>query len=351
LLIFEKPGTRCLAALLRIAYQRTLCMKNFTRQSESASRESKTDLFVSARFRTEELRELKGPALSVLLAYRSHANAQGVAWPSLGALAKTTGYGINAIKAARRKLISSGYLIPVEQMREGGKFGRKFFKVSTVGHKQCHGTAALSTVALSIVAPSTVGHKQCQEGSPAQGSPAQGFPVKGNPANAVRRLVDAELRDVHQPEIQGRGFPPSKPSPKGEASEPKRQGFSLKRKKKLGARIADKLLETGNTLDRDLDDEEREAFAYLRYKPKDEPRNLPNGFVWTLFDVYDDHKDDLPLPGNLCSKIIDRCMSEQKGYKTLGMDPSEYYYPLDFVEHRNRLREQERSAEKSGGRP
>jgi Helix-turn-helix domain len=318
-------------------------MKNFTRQSESASRENRADLFVSARFRTEELRELKGPALSVLLAYRSHANAQGFAWPSLGALAKTTGYGINAVKAARRKLIATGYLIPVEQMRDGGEFGRKVFKVSTVGHKQCHGTAALSTVA-----PSTVGHKQCQEGSP-----AQGFPVKGNPANAVRRRFDAELRDVQQPEIQGRGFPPSKPSPHGKASEPNRQVFSsLKRKKKLEARIADKLMESGNTLNRKFNDDERKAFAFIKYDPE-YPSNLPTGFVCEVVDAYADHKDDGLSPGILCSKIIDRCMEEQKSIKTLGGGfeyPSDYYWPPDFQAHRDRLRAEERAAEQIGGR-
>jgi hypothetical protein len=151
---------------------------------------------------------------------------------------------------------------------------------------------------------------------------------KKGKADAVRRPFDAELR-----------------------ASPKSFFSPSEKRKKLEARLAGKLLETGNTLDRDLNDEEREAFAYLRYKPKDEPRNLPNGFVWTLFDVYDDHKDDLPLPGNLCSKIIDHCMAKQESCKTIGSDPSEYYYPLDFVEHRDRLREQERRAEKNGGRP
>ncbi len=60
-----------------------------------------------------------------------------------------------------------------------------------------------------------------------------------------------------------------------------------------------------------------------------------------------DRKGDGLLPGILCSKIIDRCMSEQESYKTLGMDPSGYYYPLDFVEHRDRLRVQERIHERA----
>lgn len=147
---------------------------------------------------------------------------------------------------------------------------------------------------------------------------------KNERLDAVRRQVDAERLAVDRTVFS-----------------------SFKRKKKLRERIVDKLIESGETLDRDLDDEERKAFAYVGYKPYDEPRNLPSGFVFTVWDVYTDYDDDLPLPGNVCSKIIDRCMSEQGRCKTLGADPSEYFYPLDFVEHRNQLRAQERISEQA----
>jgi len=86
----------------------------------------------------------------------------------------------------------------------------------------------------------------------------------------------------------------------------------------------------------ELDDDEREAFAYIQYKPEN-PTNLPAGFVFAVSDVYDRRRNEALSPGFLCSKIIDRCMSEQASYRTLGMDPSEYYYPPEFVEHRDRL--------------
>jgi hypothetical protein len=164
--------------------------------------------------------------------------------------------------------------------------------------------------------------------------------------DAVRRPVDAELRVAHQPEIHGRGEPPSKPSPQAEASELHRRGFSsLKRKKKLEARIAAKLMEGGNAFFGDLDDEERAAFEFIGYKTE-YPQNLPAGFVYAAWEVYEEHKDEGLSLGILCTKIIDHCMSEQKSYKTLGMDPSEYYYPPDFVEHRERLRAKERVHER-----
>lgn len=162
--------------------------------------------------------------------------------------------------------------------------------------------------------------------------------------DAVRRPVDAELRSASQQcENYGRGFAPPKPTP------PDRKGFSPSdRKAKLEKRLADKLMKSGNTLERDFDDDEREAFAYLDYEPKDEPRNLPDGFVYVAWDEYDNRKDKLPPPGVLCCKIIDRCMSEQQKIRTLNCkysDPSEYFYPPDFVAHRDRLRAEERKVE------
>jgi len=175
---------------------------------------------------------------------------------------------------------------------------------------------------------------------------------KKETANAVRRRFDAELLADRTPlfgkeKLQNRLEEKieSTPSIQGEAGELHHQSFSsLKRKKKLEARIADKLMETGNTLDRELNADERKAFAFIKYKPIN-PRNLPGGFVEVVQDVYEDHKEELS-PGNLCSRVIDHCMREQQRHKdrrlkTLGLDPSEYYFPTDFVEHRNRLRAEE----------
>jgi len=133
--------------------------------------------FIPAAWREALLADLSGPELEVLLAYLTHANGDDLAWPSLRSLSKTTGYGINAVKKARRLLTGRGLLAPVEQERKAGQFSRKVFRVYyTVDHKERHGTAALSTVAPLTVAPSNVGHKECQEGSPSEGLPLKGKP-------------------------------------------------------------------------------------------------------------------------------------------------------------------------------
>lgn len=78
----------------------------------------------------DKLDDLRGAPLSVFVAYASRANKGGIAWPSLGCLAKDTGYGIRSCKAARKKLIKMKLLIPERQEREkGGKFGRRLFRL------------------------------------------------------------------------------------------------------------------------------------------------------------------------------------------------------------------------------
>lgn len=188
-------------------------MKDFNPQSCKKSSKRCDDqpiLFVSAAFREQCLAQLKGAPLSVYLAYQSYANKEGIAWPSLRSLAKFTGYGINAVKRARKALVEMGFLDPIKQDREGGQFGRKKFRVNTVPPKQCHGTVAPSTVA-----PSTVAPKQCQEGSPSEGFPSEGFP----------KQVKAE-ESVAASQFIGGGSPLPNPTPqKNHAKRPKRGGW------------------------------------------------------------------------------------------------------------------------------
>src|SRR5271169_682128 len=62
------------------------------------------------------LREMRGAPLSVYCAYLSHVGKRRLAWPSLKSLAASTGYGVNCIKSARRKLVELGLLIPTKQL-------------------------------------------------------------------------------------------------------------------------------------------------------------------------------------------------------------------------------------------
>lgn len=169
-------------------------MKDFNSQSCKKSSKRCDDqpiLFVSAAFREQCLAQLKGAPLSVYLAYQSYANKEGIAWPSLRSLAKFTGYGINAVKRARKALVEMGFLDPIKQDREGGQFGRKKFRVNTVPAKQC------------------------QEGSPSEGFPSEGFP----------KQVKAE-ESVAASQFIGGGSPLPNPTPqKNHAKRPKRGGW------------------------------------------------------------------------------------------------------------------------------
>lgn len=147
--------------------------------------------------------------------------------------------------------------------------------------------------------------------------------------DAVRRRFDAELRP------------------------PKRLFSPSEKKKKLAAHLAAKIREeNGSFLDwikvcekkgweHPFGEEEREAFEALQYKPNLKSPLLSNDFVFAVACVYEENREKDLLPGILCSRVIDFCERERKGNKTIGAHGC-YYYPPDFLAHRDRLREEER---------
>lgn len=192
--------------------------------------------------------------------------------------------------------------------------------------------------------PSTPSNPQSQRDLQAPKNAIEVKKEKNERLEAVRRPNDAELRSSREHKVHGRGCTPSKPSPL-----PTGKDFSLSEKRiLLGERIAASLTENRTRFDREFEECELEAFDYIRYE-KYQPTYLADGFVTVVAEVYLDHKDNLPLPGILCSKIIDRCKSEIESCKKLGMDRSDYYWPPDFQKHRDRLRAKERESEQRGG--
>lgn len=121
-----------------------------------------------------------------------------------------------------------------------------------------------------------------------------------------------------------------------------------KRKQNLESRLIEKSLKDKSFFDDNLDKVQRAAFAATGYTPRD-PRKLYSGFVHAVEMVWDKCKDTEISQGNLCSKIIDYCLAQQESCKKLGgpASRSDYYWPPDFQEHRDRLRAQERAREKS----
>ena len=136
---------------------------------------------------------------------------------------------------------------------------------------------------------------------------------------------------------------------------PNQQPPSFKRKANpkpsLALRTAEAIYKNGNQYSRDhLDSDEYEileaAVKAVRWNASS-PKNIAMGFTLMLMETYEKHRADEISPGNLCSKVIDRCASEQKACKTTGADPSDYFWPPDFQEHRDRLRKEERASEQS----
>jgi hypothetical protein len=141
--------------------------------------------------------------------------------------------------------------------------------------------------------------------------------------DAVRRPFDAELH-------LAASFSPSE------------------KKAKLTSRLAKAIRANLNRFEGGLDRAERAvlqaAVNAMRYTAKD-PTVITDGFTSVLMEVYKKHKDGETSPGNLCSKVIDRCSSEQEACKKIGADPSDYYWPPDFQQNRDRLRQEERRLE------
>ena len=150
--------------------------------------------------------------------------------------------------------------------------------------------------------------------------------VKKGTADAVRRRVDAELHLSTNPSSKG---------------------------KKLQIRLVEKIQRDEGSLsdyieysrkkgwEHPLGVDEQKALAATRWKPDLKSPVLAFNFVETALEVYEENKGKDITPGNLCSKIIDRCESNRKRNGGTG-----YYWPPDFQKHRDQLRAQERMLER-----
>lgn len=173
--------------------------------------------------------------------------------------------------------------------------------------------------------PSNPSNSQSQRDLQAPKNAVEVKNKKNERHNAVRRPFDAELR------ASSKGF--FSPSEK---------------RKKLLANVAAKISEHDDSFgsfievckkkgyDHPFGPGERKAFEALRYKPDFQSPLLSFDFVMGAVEVCEANEGKGVLPGNLCSKLIDYCETERK--KNGG-----YYYPPDFVTHRNLLRASERA--------
>jgi hypothetical protein len=68
-------------------------------------------------------------------------------------------------------------------------------------------------------------------------------------------------------------------------------------------------------------------------------------------DISQESRQGLGLLGILCTKVIDYCERERKSGQTIaGEDGDAYYYPPDFLKHRDKLRARERLVEQQSGK-
>ena len=261
---------------------------------------------------------MKGAPLSVFCAYLSHVGKSKLAWPSLKSLAASTGYGVNCIKLARRKLVALGLLVPMEQLRPGGRFGRKNFLVVTATPETAHGTVARKTVA-----PSTAARTQCQEGR-------------------------TRSKDLQVGRDTSKSSTASSDSERPIADLPVQEILKSKKQASIEKRLIQKIRAEGESFsqwskgEHPPDDmfvcEARQAFAAMRFPfDGDDPRVSVN-FVIAARSVWLDNKTRDISPGVLCCKVIDCLEQFRKDGETAS------FWPPSFQAHRDKLRAQERAA-------
>lgn len=147
-------------------------MNYSTAQSKQESSSKIVQAFIPSWVR-RILPSLKGARCAVLVAYWSHANRDGFAWPSIELLGKETRYGKNTLKPARSSLVQLGLLLPVKQYRDAdGRWRKKVFSVFTGAQQLDHGTVVqfLGLTAAQKLG-STAAQKMGQEGFPSRSSP------------------------------------------------------------------------------------------------------------------------------------------------------------------------------------
>jgi hypothetical protein len=263
--------------------------------------------------------------------------------------------------------------IKVSNINPGGRrYVRKTQRRMSPDNDAAIGTSGASTIGTSGVAEmynpqvpgstSTTGtgkYAQSVDFKPPVDAPAgsdgvQGrSPAKKRGANSTPSGVgkDSGLRDdcgLRQPSnpFYAEGEAPSNPPPE---NLPGRKG-------KLTGRLNALIDQNKDWFDdNELNPEESAGIIYSGYfdvvNGRKYLRKCTSGFILAIGEVYETYKKNLPTPGNFCSKVITLCDSKIKGLRRQGLDRSEFYYPNDFLDHRDRLRKQERVEEKKQAQP
>ena len=164
---------------------------------------------------------------------------------------------------------------------------------------------------------------------------------KNGKSDAVRRPFDTELR-LSNPSIKS--------------------ASRFRKNQNLSARLAAKIQKSGYTFSEwvkvckqhgwshPLDAEMDQSFEAMQYDPDLESPLLSTDFIHAVREVWEDNREKNLPAGILCTKVIDYCDRERKSHKTLGDEDPGFYYPPDFVDHRNKLRARERMAEQQSGK-
>jgi hypothetical protein len=269
-------------------------------------------------------------------------------------LMRELGWTYSMARRSIGELTRKGYIQVTSAVNQHGVTAIKILKfdgverdsaVSTSEHTKLAENPAVSNAVSSAVSSAVSKSEYCTEHSRPSNSQSQ------QDLQAPKNLRSKEHKNLISQDAVRRRFNAELPSAmKGFSSESQSQKLEAHpgrtRSQKLNSRLESKLKATRDSyadlIEREhskgnkhpFGEEEKRAFAALRYQPDLKSPLLGRDFVFSVMEIVDDHGAKGVLPGNLCSKVIDFCSTEK------------ILWPPDFQAHRDRLREAEREAER-----
>jgi hypothetical protein len=172
--------------------------------------------------------------------------------------------------------------------------------------------------------------------------------VKKETSDAVRRRFDAELHPCDD-DLVSKTKPKtsfeakSKTSSPGKAKLRSRIEAIIRKNKESYAEWIDREQEAGRP--HPFTDAYGKAFNEIGYDVDLRAADVTWDFVYSVRSIGEQNQGKAVSPGNLCSKIMDDLDRQRVSDQENGGDGGGYYWPHDFQEHRDALRERERVVE------
>ena len=115
----------------------TISFGNEIELTKNKNTQKRVWIKLATSFRENQLKQLKGAALSVFICLGLHANGQGYCWPSNETIMEETRYDINTILRTKKKLEKQKYIYREQQHKKGAKYSVCLYRIFRSIEKGC----------------------------------------------------------------------------------------------------------------------------------------------------------------------------------------------------------------------